>query len=262
MQPHDRRLSIESWARQATFAGKAPYVNVHLHRYRALIGLLDELPLGTGARILEIGSGDGFLSAYLQRRYQWQVTGLDSLQSEVDLSRSRGMPSTVCDVDRDQIPHPDEAFELVLFDSVLEHLYQPARALAEIKRVTAPDGCLILGTPNATALVSRIKMLAGQNPFARFNQFNALEAGAFMRECAVFYTPDEVVRLLAPEMLVERVSWTTLQDPFRAERPAWRNWVTPIRQAVCRVVSSWSDFFYLVARKSNASNELGVVCDR
>jgi hypothetical protein len=76
-----------------------------------------------------------------------------------------------------------------------------------------------------------------------------------MRECAVFYTPAEVDRLLAPEMIVERTSWTTLVDPFRARRPAWRNWVTPIRQAICRAVPSWSDFFYVVARKRVPSAE-------
>ena len=64
--------------------------------------------------------------------------------------------------------------------------------------------------------------------------------------------PEEVARLLKPEMAVQGTTWSTLADPFRAQRPAWRNWVTPFRQGLCRAVPGWSDFFYLVAHKPAA----------
>lgn len=249
MSTDDAQKSLEAWAHEATLDSKADYVNVHLERYRVLIGLLDALTLERSARVLEIGSGDGFFSAYLRDRYGWDVAGLDCLQREVELSRARGISTALCNVDTESIPHESGAFDLVIFDSVLEHLYQPSRAIAEVKRVIAVGGCLILGTPHATALVSRIRALAGQNPFARFNQFNAAEGGAFMRECAVFYTPEEARALLAPEFLVQAEAWSTLVDPYRARRPAWRNIITPLRLAICRAVPRLSDFFYLVARR-------------
>jgi SAM-dependent methyltransferase len=241
--------SIRSWARKATFEGKSDYVNAHLDRYVTLIELVDTLPIRSGARVLEVGSGDGFLGEYLRQRYGWAVEGLDCIERDVELSRQRGIPSTLCDVDREALPFGDGSLDLVLFDSVLEHLYRPASAIAEVKRVIAPGGHLIVGTPHATALVSRLRVLIGENPFSRFNRFNALEGGAFMRECAVFYTPDEVAELLGPELAIERHVWCTLIDPFRAQRPAWRNWITPMRQAVCRAIPPLSDFFYLAAKK-------------
>jgi SAM-dependent methyltransferase len=246
--------SIAAWARQATLEGKSDYVAAHLARYATLVDLLDDLRIPAGARVLEVGSGDGFFSAYLQRRYDWSVTGLDCVEGDVEQSRQRGVPSALCDVDREPLPHADGAFDLVIFDSVMEHLYQPARAVAEIKRVIAPGGYLIFGTPHATALVPRLRALWGENPFAHFNRFNAFEGGSFMRECAVFYTPREIAELLGPELEIQRRAWSTLVDPYRRRRPMWRNWITPFRQALCRAVPPLSDFFYLVARKAEGTS--------
>lgn len=46
----------------------------------------------------------------------------------------------------EQLPVPDEAFELVLCTQVLEHVEDPARALSEIHRVLVPGGAALLST--------------------------------------------------------------------------------------------------------------------
>ncbi|MFN0074382.1 MAG: class I SAM-dependent methyltransferase [Chloroflexota bacterium] len=246
----DAHGALDAWARTEAKSGRSDYVSAHRVRYGELIQLLDWLPLPNAARVLELGCGDGFFGAFLQQRYDWKIHGMDCVVADVELSRARGIPTEHGDLDRDPIPFADGAFDVVLFDSVLEHLYQPFRALDEINRVTSPGGVLILGTPNATSLVLRLRALWGENSFARFNRFNALERGAFMRECAVFYTPAEVEQLLGTTFAIQCVRWTDLFDPFRARRAYWRNCLTPFRVAVCRAFPRLSDFFYLVAQKS------------
>ena len=45
------------------------------------------------------------------------------------------------------MPYPRGHFDLVVMFSVIEHLRSYREALAEIARVTAPDGRLLLGMP-------------------------------------------------------------------------------------------------------------------
>jgi 2-polyprenyl-6-hydroxyphenyl methylase/3-demethylubiquinone-9 3-methyltransferase len=52
------------------------------------------------------------------------------------------------------LPFDDATFDLVLLDNVLEHVRDPARALAEAHRVLRPDGLLYGVTPKPFALLS------------------------------------------------------------------------------------------------------------
>src|SRR5262249_38992881 len=52
------------------------------------------------------------------------------------------------DADLGELPMPDSCADAVLLLDVIEHLAEPARALAEAHRVLAPRGVLILTTPH------------------------------------------------------------------------------------------------------------------
>lgn len=59
-----------------------------------------------------------------------------------------------------------EPHDLLIFAEVIEHLYtSPALALKCLTTWMAPDGYLIMQTPNACSLHKRIKMLVGINPY-------------------------------------------------------------------------------------------------
>ena len=66
-------------------------------------------------------------------------------------------------------PIPTDArFDLIVFAEVIEHLYTaPELTLFALKQVMAPNGLLILQTPNAAALHKRLALLAGRNPYER-----------------------------------------------------------------------------------------------
>jgi SAM-dependent methyltransferase len=83
------------------------------------------------ARVLDVGCGDGLISAALQaRRPDLNLRGIDVLP------RSRThIPVEMFDGSR--IPFGDESFDVVLFSDVLHHTSDPAILLREARRVAA-----------------------------------------------------------------------------------------------------------------------------
>ena len=84
-----------------------------------------------GIRILDVGCGDGLLSATLQsKRADLNIRGIDVLPRE----RSY-IPVEMFDGTR--IPFEDGSFDAVMFSDVLHHTDDPAVLLREAKRVAA-----------------------------------------------------------------------------------------------------------------------------
>ena len=82
------------------------------------------------ARVLDVGCGDGLISAVLQsRRPDLIVTGIDVLP--------RSHTHVPVDMfDGSTIPFDDQSFDLVLFSDVLHHTADPAILLREARRVS------------------------------------------------------------------------------------------------------------------------------
>lgn len=66
-----------------------------------------------------------------------------------------------------EIPYPDESFDLVFSNSVLEHIENPQIFFAEASRVLKPGGCFLAKTPNRWHYVA---VLASLTPHW-FHQF-------------------------------------------------------------------------------------------
>jgi ubiquinone/menaquinone biosynthesis C-methylase UbiE len=93
------------------------------------------LPRRPPATILEVGVGEGEVSARIRSRYPGAaVVGLDLPDAKLAASwRTRGLTCVYGDIA--SLPFPTDAFELVLAIEVLEHVADPTAALAELERV-------------------------------------------------------------------------------------------------------------------------------
>lgn len=101
---------------------------VHSHRVRMLAGHIAPL-LATGARVLDIGCGDGALDeAIKQLRPDLHISGLDVL-----VRTAARIPVTA--FDGKTIPHGDTSFDVTLLVDVLHHTEAPEALLREAKRV-------------------------------------------------------------------------------------------------------------------------------
>ncbi len=97
------------------------------------------LPHTVPARILEVGVGEGEVSARLAQRWPNATrVGLDL--PDPDLAAhwpGRGFAPLFGDIAH--LPFPDGSFDLVLAIEVLEHVPDPVAALAELDRVARRD---------------------------------------------------------------------------------------------------------------------------
>jgi ubiquinone/menaquinone biosynthesis C-methylase UbiE len=107
--------------------------------------------LGNGGRMLDLGCGDGRLSAEL---HAGALTLADV--SEVALERARGrLPkATIVKLELDQpLPLDDSSFDLVLCAETIEHVRDVQLLLSEIRRLLRPAGTLALTTPANAGLM-------------------------------------------------------------------------------------------------------------
>jgi SAM-dependent methyltransferase len=105
-------------------------------------------PADTG-KVLEIGSGLGYLTASLHRA-GYDARGLELSARAVEAARARfGDHYVVHD-----ISHADPGFDgadVVVMTEVLEHVVDPTALLASIARLLRPGGTALITTPNKSA---------------------------------------------------------------------------------------------------------------
>lgn len=113
-------------------------------------------------RILDAGSGDGinlFGLLKIIKRNQWQsdLFGVDynplRLQRATSISGIQGLLRGRLQ----KLPFPDNTFQVVLCNHVLEHIPEEEEVLQEITRVLAYPGLLIIGVPNEGCLLARMR---------------------------------------------------------------------------------------------------------
>jgi SAM-dependent methyltransferase len=101
-------------------------------------------------RVLDVGSGDGYLSGRLGEICR-EVVGLEYEPSGVALARTmlEGRANvSVQQGDSYALPFPDASFDGVVMADVIEHLEDPDQAVAEMARVVADDGVVLVTTPH------------------------------------------------------------------------------------------------------------------
>lgn len=142
----------------------------------------------SGKRALDVGCGAGLLAEPLARLGA-DVTGIDAAPENIEAAREHAarqglmIEYRACAVET----LADAPFDLVTSMEVIEHVADPALFVRSLSRMLAPDGLMILSTPNRTA-ASRLAMITlgeglGQIPKGT-------------HDWSRFLTPDELGTLL------------------------------------------------------------------
>lgn len=97
-----------------------------------------------GAVVLDVGCNIGECGAHLIKN-GCIVYGVDVNPDFVKVAKSKGVFATVCPVEK--ITFPDNFFDLCIISEVLEHIYNPEEAIAQLHRVLRPGGKLVGTVP-------------------------------------------------------------------------------------------------------------------
>ena len=140
--------------------------------------LLGLFPPAQGAeQVLDVGCGDGYLSALLVGR-GYQVTGVEQSGGFTDK-----FPREVRLIEADLehgLPELSEQYDHVVCADILEHLRRPEAILHQVQRLLKPGGRLVASLPNSGNVYFRANVAVG-----RFPQH---DKGLFDRTHVRFYT--------------------------------------------------------------------------
>jgi methionine biosynthesis protein MetW len=88
-----------------------------------------------GARVLDIGCGDGVLLASLARLKRVDGRGMELSQSGVNACVRHGLSVIQGDADHDLKDYPSDAFDYVVLSQTLQATHQPRRVLEHLVRI-------------------------------------------------------------------------------------------------------------------------------
>jgi SAM-dependent methyltransferase len=109
-----------------------------------------------GGRLLDVGCGSGWSSRLLSEM-SFDVCGVDLTVDALEVGSGRGLTFAAGDAMR--LPFGASSFDVVCAYQTLEHVPDPARALAEFDRVLRPGGVVCVVGPNLLSLAQSLRAL-------------------------------------------------------------------------------------------------------
>jgi 2-polyprenyl-3-methyl-5-hydroxy-6-metoxy-1,4-benzoquinol methylase len=106
---------------------------------------------GLSRRFLDIGAGEGWALKFFQEK-GWNCTGLDYSSHGCTTHNPECVPllitGDIYDSMERLIASPQDRFDLILLDNVLEHVLDPSALLETLSKLGAPGCVLIIEVPN------------------------------------------------------------------------------------------------------------------
>jgi len=115
-----------------------------------------------GRRVLEVGCGAG-VDLVRFARGGAEVTGVDLARPAIDLARAnfeqQGLQGEFRVADGEQLPFPDDSFDLVFAHGVVQYTPNPQRLVDECRRVLKPGGDAIFQVYNRVSWLNALSKL-------------------------------------------------------------------------------------------------------
>jgi SAM-dependent methyltransferase len=179
-----------------------------------------------GKRVLDIACGEGYGAAALKKAGAAHVIGVDISESACSHARNKyGLDARRGTAE--QIPLPDKSVDLVVSFETIEHISDPNGFLDECVRVLAPEGRVIISTPNKGIY----SWPAGaQNPHHRLEmteqEFAFALQSRFQDNCFYTQRPDFAPWWSVRTFVSDNTPWRHIRG-FRRLRRAIQGFVCP-----------------------------------
>jgi SAM-dependent methyltransferase len=125
--------------------------------------VLDAAGVGPGTRLLDVGCGSGVAAAIAHERGA-SVSGVDAAAPAIELARRRVPAGEFRVGEIEQLPYDDDAFDVVTGFNAFQYAADPARAVAEARRVGRVVAILAWGPPEECEAAGYVKALGSLLP--------------------------------------------------------------------------------------------------
>ncbi|MCK5014936.1 MAG: class I SAM-dependent methyltransferase, partial [Candidatus Omnitrophica bacterium] len=103
-------------------------------------------------KVLDLGSGDGYLKKYLSNDVNLKISGnasslFDIIQMDIADDKS-GNVDIIHNAEKAPYPFNDQSFDGIVCSELLEHLFNPHTVIEECHRILKSNGTMILTIPN------------------------------------------------------------------------------------------------------------------
>ncbi|MGE5148198.1 MAG: methionine biosynthesis protein MetW [Candidatus Eiseniibacteriota bacterium] len=174
-----------------------------------------------GARVLDVGCGDGALLDWLVHNRSVDGRGMELSQAGVNAGVTRGLSVVQGDADQDLRIYPADAFDYVILSQTLQATRDPKGVLTELVRI-APRA--IVSFPNFAYWRVRWQLLTrGRMPVTKGLPASWYET-ANIHQCTIrdfAELCDELGVTIERGVSIERGGYAR---PFRTPPNAWINW--------------------------------------
>jgi ubiquinone/menaquinone biosynthesis C-methylase UbiE len=137
----------------------------------AILSQIKTSSLETDRRILDLGTGPGYLLIEIAKRvYNFQIDGIDPLLKSIKIARKNAMRAGVGDRihfevgDADKLRFEENSYDMIVSTGAFHELKNPVKVLNECYRVLKPGGEVFIHDPaRVSAGVERRKWMDSLN---------------------------------------------------------------------------------------------------
>jgi 2-polyprenyl-3-methyl-5-hydroxy-6-metoxy-1,4-benzoquinol methylase len=140
-------------------------------------------------RVLDVGCGKGNFGEALKRSRNLEVWGLEPVAAAA-AEAAKKLDHVIEGVFDPTAGLPAESFDAIIFNDVLEHLFEPAAALEFARTLLKPDGAVVASIPNIRHFPNLWDLVAR-------GEWGYADSGILDRTHLRFFTRRSIATLLA-----------------------------------------------------------------
>ena len=183
--------SEDYWEKGGSQGGYSSYASMEPLLVRTFVRRLSRLPSpARGARLLDVGCGPG-AGLEAARSLGYEGWGLDVSESAVKIASSRHPGRVRLGTPSDRL-FAQGFFDVITLFDVIEHVYDPRALAVDLAWHLAPEGRVVVATPNVKSLLARV---TGR----RWVSYK-------IPEHVAYFSPRTLAEVLAPGFEIEHVS--------------------------------------------------------
>jgi SAM-dependent methyltransferase len=205
---------------------------------------------GLDGRILDVGCGDGRLLEIFkaEKGNRWELYGVDIDEKAKEMAEEKGVTVFLGSIE--DISLPENYFDVVIMQQLIEHTFDPEKALEESFKSLKKGGLIVLETPTAPSLDFRLfkkRYWGGYHYPRHFNIFNKDSIKMLLERCG--FTEIVVNSKLSPAFWIHSLHNMLFDKEFPDWVVSFFSWKNPVLLAIFSLI----DLFAILLGR-NTSN--------